>query len=226
VHQEFFLKRIEIKKLVFFRILATNIPLVLAAIFGIGKADRSPQTDEELIHAFRFTWDNIHVGVLYERYAHMVFGVCMKYLRDEAAAGDAAMEVFEKLLYELKRHDVQQFKPWLYTLAKNHCLMKVRKDRTDAGRLNGYKKFVTEIMEDGEETHLYRADEKESVYLKLELALEQLKEEQRACIHLYYFEDKSYKEIELITGMDDKQVKSHLQNGKRNLKLILTGKDE
>ena len=196
---------------------------MLAIFSGIFKKDKEPLSDEELIAIFRRTSDNTYVGTLYKRYAHLVFGVCMKYLRDEEAAGDAAMEIFEKLLTDLLKHDVQQFKPWLYTLAKNHCLMKLRRQRTDAGRMDGYRDFITEIMEDGEETHLYIEESRQEMYEKLTLAIEQLKDEQKTCIHLYYFEERSYKEIEQITGMDDKQVKSHLQNGKRNLKGILTG---
>lgn len=196
---------------------------MLAILFGVLKKEMEPLSDEELIAVFHQTSDNAHVGTLYKRYAHLVFGVCMKYLRDEEAAGDAAMEIFEKLLTDLLKHDVQQFKPWLYILAKNHCLMKLRRQRTDVGRMDNYRNFITAIMEDGEETHLYIEESHEELHEKLILAIEQLKDDQRTCIRLYYFEERSYKEIEQITGMDDKQVKSHLQNGKRNLKGILTG---
>lgn len=197
---------------------------LLTILFGLGKKSPTPLSDEELVALYKNTGNNIHIGTLYKRYTHLVLGVCMKYLKDAEAANDAAMEIFEKLLIDLKRHDVQQFKPWLFTLSRNHCLMKLRKQKTEAGRLDGYEYFLQDIMEEDASMHLlYEGDEKELLLEKLTLAIEQLKEEQKQCIRLFYFEERSYKEIEEMTGLDDKQVKSYLQNGKRNLKLMLTG---
>ena len=61
----------------------------------------------------------------------------------------------------------------------------------------------------------------EEKLLKLETAIEELKDEHKKCLTHFYLEKKSYEEVALMTGFDLNQVKSFIQNGKRNLKLIL-----
>jgi RNA polymerase sigma factor (sigma-70 family) len=197
---------------------------MLSLILRLLKGRNDDLTDEELLDAFARSGDNRHVGILYQRYTHLVLGVCMKYLKNEEAAADAAMEVFERLLSILNEHKVDNFKGWLYTLVKNHCLMKLRKAKSLMGKEQLFRKFATEFMEPAEEMHHNNEQDTEELYNRLQQAMMQLKEEQRQCVQLFYFEEKSYKEIVDETGLDDKQVKSHLQNAKRNLKIYLTGR--
>jgi RNA polymerase sigma-70 factor (ECF subfamily) len=183
-------------------------------------------TDADLVSKYKETSDNIFVGELYERYMHLVYGVCMKYLANAEDSRDATIEIFEKLLVDLKRHDVQQFKGWLYSVAKNHCLMKFRKDR---GRIENHPELQQElvsVMEWDENMHLDNGVGKEEELQVMEKAIQQLQEEQRLCIELFYLEEKSYQEIMEETGFDFRQVKSYIQNGKRNLKIILSGQYE
>jgi RNA polymerase sigma-70 factor (ECF subfamily) len=198
---------------------------MLSLILRLLKGRDDNLTDEELLDAFARSGDNRHVGVLYQRYTHLVLGVCMKYLKNEEAAADAAMEVFERLLTVLHQHKIDNFKAWLHTLVKNHCLMKLRKAKSLMGKEQLFRKFAIEFMEPAEEMHHNNEHETEQLYGRLQQALMQLKEEQRQCIQMFYLEERSYKEIVEMTGLDDKQVKSHLQNGKRNLKIYLTGKE-
>lgn len=196
-------------------------------------------SDTELVQKFRDTRDNTIVGELYQRYTHLVFGVCMKYLKDEDEAKDGVMQIFEKLITDLHRHNVDNFKGWLYMVAKNHCLMYFRskKNHVELPRhLTG--DFVDEnYSDDGMVTqeqhdmnmelvsnvHL-NGEDKEKQLTLMEYAIKELKEGQKICIELFYLQEKSYEEVAKMTGYSMKEVKSYIQNGKRNLKIIMTTK--
>lgn len=177
----------------------------------------------ELVSAYKETGNNLFIGELYERYTHLVYGVCMKYLKNEDDSRDATIEIFEKLLTDLKRHEVQNFKSWLYSVAKNHCLMKFRKDKTLIENHPGLQEELTSVMEWDENLHPDNGVDKEDQLVRAEEAIRRLTSDQRLCIELFYLEEKSYQEIMQQTGFDFKQVKSFIQNGKRNLKNILSG---
>jgi RNA polymerase sigma-70 factor (ECF subfamily) len=161
------------------------------------------------------------MGVLFQRYAHLLFGVCMKYLKNDERAKDAVMEVFEKVLTDMRRHDVEDFRPWIYTVTKNHCLMGLRKEKVQLVKQEDYTRFTQEIMETEDVMHLNGVSAIE-MDKNLFAAIETLKNEQQQCVKLYFFEKKSYEEIQEQTGFTYNEVKSHLQNGKRNLRLQLT----
>ena len=183
-------------------------------------------TDEELVERYRNSHETVYIGELYQRYTHLVFGVCMKYFKDEATAEDASMQIFEKLITELKKHHITAFKPWLHTVVKNHCMMLFRKDSTEEKRLGLLKKETGNVVENPEENHLQEAAEKEFILQHLKEGIDELKEEQRVCIELFYLKESSYAEITLITGYNLNEVKSYIQNGKRNLKNYITAKNE
>jgi RNA polymerase sigma factor (sigma-70 family) len=181
----------------------------------------SSQNDEELLEELARSGNLDIVGELYRRYAHLVLGVCLKYLKDQENAHDATMQIFEKLISDLTHHQISNFKSWLYMVAKNYCLMQLRKEKAE---INHFKTLVTvsdeNIVEIWDELHL-KDITNEKMLLGLASALTQLNQEQRLCVELIYLENKSYKEITDITGMDINSVKSHIQNGKRNLKILL-----
>lgn len=178
-------------------------------------------TDIELITSYRQSGDNAYVGELYKRYAHLVFGVCMKYLKDEDDSKDAVMLIFEKLLDDLKKYQIENFKSWLHTTAKNHCFMKLRSDQSVFLKTEELKKDYPVIMESDNELHLDNENENEFYLSHLGKAVEQLNEEQRICIEMFYMHGKCYQEVAETTGYSTKQVKSYIQNGKRNLKIII-----
>lgn len=179
-------------------------------------------TDEELVLAFRQYQDNQYFGELFQRYTHLIFGVCMKYLRNEENAKDAVMQVFENLLKDLHQSEIRNFKHWIYTVAKNHCLMKLRKGKTILNEEVRYRKNVqSEFMELSVEIHHNSAKEQEERFDQLQIAISLLNDKQRECIDLLYLQNNSYKQVAEITGYSMKQVKSHIQNGKRNLKIYL-----
>lgn len=167
--------------------------------------------------------NNAVIGHLFEKYTHLVFGVCMKYLKDEDDAKDAVMQIFEKLLIDLKKHEITQFKGWLHTVAKNHCLMQLRSDKSLSEKQQELKKDFKSFVESGYELHLNSEPDKEKQLNQLEQAINSLKEEQKICIDLFYLKEKSYQEIAVLTGYSLNTVKSNIQNGKRNIKIHMTG---
>ncbi len=156
------------------------------------------------------------VGVLYERYGHLVLGLCIKYLKNKDEAQDAVIQIFTGLLKDLKKHKIEFFKSWLYVYSKNFCLMELRKRQSALKKELELKENVHLIMDFSNPEHL---NEKEKQITIMEKALELLNTEQKKCIDLFYLKNKSYVEIVDITGYTANEVKSHIQNGKRNLKI-------
>ncbi|MDB5283899.1 MAG: polymerase subunit sigma-24 [Bacteroidota bacterium] len=183
-------------------------------------------TDEELVQRYRNSHETAYIGELYQRYTHLVFGVCMKYLKDDAGAQDATMQVFEKLITELKKHHITAFKPWLHIVVKNHCMMLFRKDSTEGKRKRDLKLDMGDVVENPDVNHLQDEQDKEFMLTHLKDGIDELKEEQRICVELFYLKNSSYNEIAVITGFSINEVKSYIQNGKRNLKNYITAKNE
>lgn len=192
----------------------------------IGNKKISSLSDLELVNQYKVTSDKTFIGELFERYTRFVFLVCMKYLKDEEQSKDAAMQIFEKLFSDLKKHEVQQFKSWIYSVAKNHCLLQIRGEKYKASYKEELKKEYKNNMESGNYLYLESDRDNENKLQALEEAITGLIEEQRICIELFYLKEKCYEEVSEITGYSFKQVKSYIQNGKRNLKIILSRKYE
>lgn len=181
--------------------------------------------DAELVSHYRETGDNGVIGIFFKRYYHLIYGLSLKYLKDEEDASEAAMQVFEQLYSSLKQHEVTNFKSWLYSVAKNHCLMILRK-KNHTVRLDTahYQNLGDDFMEFGDTFSLYPYGNGNDQEAKLKLALEELPDEQKICIEMFYLNDLTYKEISEKMNFSMNQVKSYIQNGKRNLKIILSGK--
>jgi RNA polymerase sigma-70 factor (ECF subfamily) len=196
--------------------------LFLRLTYRGGKKDPDQMNDQDIITRYKEDQDTEWIGVLFKRYTHLVFGVCMKYLKNEEDAKDAVMQVFENLIHRLLDHEVENFKSWLYTITRNHCLMQIRKQQTASKyRVFELSRLHESIMESAETMHLNNERELEQVFERLSDGIKMLSEEQSKCIELMYLKEKSYREIAEITGYDLKQVKSYIQNGKRNLQKIL-----
>lgn len=188
-----------------------------------GKIGLAKLPDNELIDRFRYSHDNLYIGELYNRYSHLVLGLCIKYFKDIEIAKDATMSIFELLIHELKRHRIENFKSWLYTVSKNYCLQELRKSNSSFQKEEQYKLFLSETMES--DLSLHPIDEKEKLITKMESLLPSLKNNQRICLKMFYLEGKSYADISQELNFSLKDVKSHIQNGKRNLKIKLEEKN-
>jgi len=173
-------------------------------------------TDTELITLYKESEDLTVLGELYQRYMELVYGVCLKYFKEPEAAKDGVMMIFEELVSKLKKHEVENFRGWVHQVAKNHCLMRLRSPKN----LKTVE-FNTDLVQYEENVHLNGVLEKEENFKKLEHCMGTLTGDQQQAIRLFYLEEKCYNEIVEITGRDWNQVRSFIQNGRRNLKICM-----
>jgi RNA polymerase sigma factor (sigma-70 family) len=173
-------------------------------------------SDAELLKQYRETGDKFFVGELFKRYSHLVFGVCLSYFKDKDESKDAVMHIFEKLFEGLRRNEVQHFPAWLSFVSRNFCISELRKKKVRSAREEEmtYETKLDLMEEPMPETEVQAG--------QVEAALKTLKDDQRICVELFFLKGKSYKEISEVTGFSDKEVKSFIQNGKRNLKISLS----
>jgi RNA polymerase sigma factor (sigma-70 family) len=192
-----------------------------------GAAAFHGESDESLIGQYILTGNKDYVAVLFERYTHLVYGICLNYLHDQDQCKDAVMEIFESLFEKLADHKVSCFKNWLYTVSRNYCLMSLRK----SGAYLRLKQHVHEnarteerecnpVMDSVEQTGVISGE------IFVLAAIGDLNRDQEACIRLMYLENRSYRDISEITGFSPNEVKSHIQNGKRNLKNYLAVRND
>ena len=173
-------------------------------------------TDQELLEKFYTDRNNEWLGILLQRYTLLLLGVSMKYLKNEEEAKDSVQQIFLKVIQELQKYKVVYFKSWLYMVAKNHCLMKLRK----AGLSVEFPEVMPHTPQYDDDFEDF--ENKEKLIQLLENNMNHLKNEQRLCVELFYLQEKSYKEIVRETGFSLNEIKSHIQNGKLNLKKMMT----
>ena len=171
------------------------------------------ETDEFLCKNISSKNQDIILSELYSRYAYLVYGVCMKYLKNKEDAEDLTLEIFIDLIHKIYKYEPKVFKSWLYVLAKNACLMQLRKSKSYSGETT-YDLPSEEISNEKE-------IQDNILDNLLPNAVTHLKQEQKICIELFYLKSMSYQDIASQTGFTISSVKSHIQNGKRNLKIIL-----
>lgn len=176
----------------------------------------SAASDRELIDQYKTSGTLEILGELYQRYMDLVYGVCLKYLKEPEDAKDCVLNIFEELISKLKKHEVENFKGWLHQLAKNHCLMKLRKQKIVPVNID------VSFMQSEENVHLDEELEKEENFKRMQYCLEQLADQQKEAIELFYYKNKCYQEIAEITGLDNNKVRSFIQNGRRNLKICMS----
>ena len=176
-------------------------------------------SDQELLEKFYTDRDNQWLGILLERYTLLLLGVCMKYLKNEELARDSVQQIFLKAITELQKYRVEYFKSWIYMVAKNHCLMQL-KDKPGKNTIEVKESIPAETDETDKESLLLN----EKTYEYMGEALKQLNADQQLCVTLFYMEKKSYQQITEQTGYSMMQVKSHIQNGKRNLRILIEKK--
>ncbi len=179
------------------------------------KSKSSSSSDQELINSYKDTNDLSILAELYQRYMDLIYGVCVKYLKQHDDAQDAVINIYEELIEKVKKHQIEYFKGWLYQLSKNHCLMKLRKKK---GHL---MEIQDEFMDLQDDSHHELVLNKEHQLNAMEKCIEELKDGQKNSIRLFYYKSKCYQEIAEITKTDILQVKSAIQNGRRNLKICM-----
>lgn len=178
-------------------------------------APRQHLSEKELLRLYATDRNPEWLGIALERYTILLVGICMKYLKEQEEARDIVQQVFIKALHTLEKQQIDNLGGWLYRVAKNECLDYLRK--------------LTYNRNIEEEQHYLQAEDTDlSAYLERDITIEalhkaigELKQDQKICIELFYLQQKSYQEIAEITKFEIRQVKSNIQNGKRNLKIKL-----
>ena len=199
---------------------------LLISIFYSLKAHDSGASDEILVEKYRDSGDLKPLGIVYNRYSRLVYGVCLTYLRDREDSKDAVMQIFEKLVVEVQNHDIRNFKSWLHVLTRNFCLMQLRTRQSATKNIRLYVEEHEAFMETDPLMHHDNERPLDSDLEMLKECIGELKEHQRDCVILFYLEDKPYKEIVDLLDLDLKKVKSYIQNGRRNLKTCMDKKHE
>jgi RNA polymerase sigma factor (sigma-70 family) len=185
--------------------------IALAFIKKISPAE----SDQVLVQQYKEKGNIDTLGELYNRYMELVYGVCLKYMKEPEDAKDCVINIFEELISKLKKYEVDNFKGWLYQLAKNHCLMKLRSKKGQPSIIDA------DVMHLQENIHPDGVMEKENQLNTMEYCIEQLPQEQKQAIELFYLKEKCYKEIADTTNTDINKVRSFIQNGRRNLKICM-----
>ena len=182
----------------------------------IKNINETSYTDAQMVALYKDSADLQVLAELYQRYMDLVYGVCLKYFKDAEASKDGVMQIFEELISKLKKHEVENFKSWLYQVAKNYCLMQLRTPKN-------FKtvEIAESLMQNEENVHLNGVLEKEENLRRLEHCLTTLSDDQRRAVQLFYLDGKCYNEIVELMGQEWNQVRSFIQNGRRNLKLCM-----
>ena len=190
--------------------------------FPLVKADKYQHiTDQELLEQFYADHNNEWLGILLQRYTLLLLGVCMKYLKNEEEAKDSVQQVFLRVIQELHKYKVEYFKSWLYMVAKNHCLMRLREKQ---GKITAEVTDRLAAIKPEDETDRQALLQNDKALDLMAEAIKELNHEQQQCVTLFYLQKKSYLEVSEETGYSMLQVKSHIQNGKRNLKILIERK--
>jgi RNA polymerase sigma-70 factor, ECF subfamily len=184
--------------------------------------NQDKKTEEALLREFSVTGNLEVLGELYSEYMHLVYGVCLKYLKNRDDSKDAVMQIFEKLIVEIPRQRIENFRSWLYVVTKNYCLMQLRTQKSSEEKAQEWMADPIIFMEN--DTGLHPIDEDNILDEALEDCIKRLKDKQKECINQFYYQNRCYNEIAKNLNLEEKEVKSYLQNAKRNLKLCLEEK--
>lgn len=177
--------------------------------------------DQVLISKYRQSGDQIWLARLFQKYEHLIYGICLKYSNDPDWSKDLKSQIYERLVIKIQDIDPVHFKNWLYSISKNLCLDEVRKKKNKVSALDKYRKFqidTQEAVQFGFENRLIIEEEQKDIQLLMNAAIDSLNEKQKLCLKLFFLRRFSYAEIGQETGLEVKQIKSHLQNGKRKMK--------
>ena len=187
------------------------------------------RSDESLANEYRKSEDQAVLGLLYSRYLELMYGLCLQYFKDAARAEDATIDIYEELREKLLKHQVDNFRPWLYRLARNHCLMVLRRGASHMTMRSNSVATDHQLdpsdMQLADNSHLEEdAMAKEALLIALEACTEALPENQSDCIKRFYLHGQSYADISAACSFTVGKVRSAIQNGRRNLKICLEGK--
>lgn len=177
-------------------------------------------SDEELLKHYKQSGNKELFADLFKKHVSVVYGTCLFYLQDKEEAQDATMQLFEKLMLDINNREIDNFKGWLSFVVRNHCISLIRKNKSVYKNIKSYYEFEYETP-DYEKEEKINSISDDLLLEKMKECLPKLKESQRVCVELFYLKNKSYQEIANETNFSLNEIKSYIQNGKRNLKLLI-----
>jgi len=180
-------------------------------------------SDEQIVEKYQSGHDVYYAALLFERYNEMTVSLALSYLKNETDAEDAVMESFEIMVTDLKKAEVKNFGGWYYSVVRNH-LLKVKRKRERYSSVDLIEGYHDSAGEDAKFESIFNDDQTDGDRL-IDETLKELKPMQAKCLQLFYLDGKSYKEIVSELKISEKEVKSHVQNGKRKMKIILENKN-
>jgi RNA polymerase sigma-70 factor (ECF subfamily) len=183
-------------------------------------------SDADLLTRFKQSSSPNDLLPLYERHAELIYALALRYLGTPQRAEDAGMEVWAVLLDKLPKHDISNFRSWLQTTIRNHCLMQLRREKRDPlQQTNNDDVFMQSdrLLHLSTESNHHQDPDTRPLYH----CMKQLNDEQRRCVSMFYLQEgESYQTIAEQLDLSVGRVRSHLQNGRRNLKICLEGQEE
>ncbi len=177
-------------------------------------------SDEELLKHYKQSGNKELFADLFKKHVSVVYGTCLFYLQDKDEAQDATMQLFEKLMLDINNREIDNFKGWLSFVVRNHCISLIRKNKSQTKNIKSYYEFEYEFPNYEEEEKINSVSD-DILLENMKECLPKLKENQRICVELFYLKNKSYQDIANETKFSLNEIKSYIQNGKRNLKLLL-----
>lgn len=177
-------------------------------------------SDEDLLLKYKQSGDKDLFADLFKKHVTTVYGTCLFYLQDKDEAQDATMVLFEKLMLDISSREINNFKAWLSFVVRNYCISLIRKSKTASKNRKSYYEFEMEETSYEAEEKIQRVSD-DVLLQEMKNCLPRLKDKQRICVERFYLQNKSYQDIADETGYSLNEIKSHIQNGKRNLKLMI-----
>ncbi len=177
-------------------------------------------SDEELLKQYKQSGNKELFADLFKKHVSVVYGTCLFYLQDKDEAQDATMQLFEKLMLDINNREINNFKGWLSFVVRNHCISLIRKNKSASKNIQSYYEFEYETPSYEEEEKINSISD-DVLLENMKSCLPKLKENQRICVELFYLKNKSYQDIANETPFSLNEIKSYIQNGKRNLKLLI-----
>lgn len=179
--------------------------------------------DYALMAAIRVR-DEGALAELYDRYAGLVYAVCLRTLGDAGEAEDLLIDIFWELWERGERYDPQRGKPvsHILGLTRSRAIDRLRVRRTAAhirGEEIGEEAVAQESVSNTPPAAAALAEERERV----RRALSNLADEQREVLELAFFNAKSHSEIARSLGQPLGTVKSRIRQAMINLRSLLEG---
>jgi len=142
---------------------------------------------------------------LLQRYEGKVFRLCFALLRDCAQAEDAAQESLVRIWKALDSFDGRaSLSTWIYAITRNRCLTALERRQTLESLSH------SEVEAEVESLAARASEDLQDRFAQLRELVDLLPERQRRTVQLFYFEERSIREVAEMLGVPEGSVKTNL----------------